>query len=49
MTQKKAKSKLRKELKGLTPKQIIKKYSDKPFFELTEAEKDEVINAYKKS
>jgi hypothetical protein len=47
MTQREAKIELREELKDLTPQQIIEMYSNQPFFELTEAQKDEVINAFK--
>ena len=46
-TQREDKIELRKELEDLTPQQIIDRYSDVPFYELTEAEKDEVINAFK--
>tara|TARA_R110000868_G_scaffold216872_1_gene467018 strand:+ start:968 stop:1135 length:168 start_codon:yes stop_codon:yes gene_type:complete len=47
MTQREAKEKLREELKDLTPQQIVEMYNNQPFFELTEAQKDEVINAFK--
>jgi hypothetical protein len=42
-----AKKTLSEQLKDLTPDQIIDKYSKIPFFELKEAEKDAVINAFK--
>lgn len=47
LTQQEANVKLTDELKNLTPQEIIKQYSNKPFFELEEAEKDAVINAFK--
>lgn len=49
MTKSEAKAKLNEELKNLTPEQIVTKYSDKPFMELSPAEQDAVMDALQKS